>query len=50
MLDVLWGVAPYERLVGEWQLGTEQATAGVTWVIGLIEQAVREGRVPGAPG
>ena len=49
MLDVLWGVAPYGRLVGEWHLGTEEATAGVTWVIGLIEQAVREGRVPGAP-
>jgi AcrR family transcriptional regulator len=46
MFDVLWGVAPYERLVGDWDLGPEQAVAGITWVIGLIEDAVREGRRP----
>ena len=46
MLDVLWGVAPYERLVTDWQLDSEQATAGITWVIRLVEEAVRDGRVP----
>jgi AcrR family transcriptional regulator len=46
MFDVLWGVAPYERLVADWRLEPDQAVAGITWVIGLIEDAVREGRRP----
>jgi AcrR family transcriptional regulator len=46
MFDVLWGVAPYERLVADWGLDSDQAVAGITWVIGLIEEAVREGRRP----
>jgi AcrR family transcriptional regulator len=46
MFDVLWGVAPYERLVTEWGLDSEQAAAGITWVISLIEAAVRDGRRP----
>ena len=46
MFDVLWGVAPYERLVADWGLDSEQAVAGITWVIGLIEEAVRDGRRP----
>ena len=43
MFDVLWGVAPYERLVGDWGLDADRAVAGITWVIGLIEAAVRDG-------
>jgi len=46
MLDVLWSVAAYERLVVEWQLDREQAIRGITWVIGLVEEAVRKGRRP----
>jgi AcrR family transcriptional regulator len=46
MLDVLWGVAPYERLVAEWELDSAHAVRGITWVIGMIEDAVREGRGP----
>ena len=46
MFDVLWGVAPYERLVADWGLDSDQAVAGITWVIGLIEEAVRAGRRP----
>ena len=46
MFDVLWGVASYERLVVDWQLDREQATRGITWVIRLIEEAVRKGRRP----
>jgi AcrR family transcriptional regulator len=46
MFDVLWGVAPYERLVADWRLDSKQAIAGITWVIGLIEEAVRQGRRP----
>ena len=46
MFDVLWGVASYERLVVDWQLDREQAIRGITWVIGLVEEAVRAGRRP----
>jgi AcrR family transcriptional regulator len=44
--DVLWSVASYERLVVEWQLDRDQAIQGITWVIGLVEEAVRKGRRP----
>ena len=47
MFDVLWGVATYERLVVDWQLDREQAIRAITWVIGLVEDAVRKGRRPG---
>lgn len=46
VLDVLWSVASYERLVLDWQLDRKQAIQGVTWVVGLIEEAVRKGRRP----
>jgi AcrR family transcriptional regulator len=46
MLDVLWSVASYERLVIDWQLDRERATRGIAWVMGLVEAAVREGRRP----
>ena len=48
VLDVLWSVVSYERLVTDWDLEPEQAIRGVTWVLGLIEDAVRDGRCPGA--
>ena len=46
MFDVLWSVASYERLVIEWQLDRKQAIRGITWVIGLVEDAIRKGRRP----
>jgi AcrR family transcriptional regulator len=46
MLDILWAVTSYERLVTAWELSPQQATRAITWVIGLIEAAVREGRAP----
>jgi hypothetical protein len=42
MLDVLWSVGTYERLVADWGLDPPDAIAGVTWVIGLVERAIRE--------
>jgi AcrR family transcriptional regulator len=44
MLDVLWSVASYERLVGNWQLDHETAVRGITWLLGLLEQAIQDGR------
>jgi len=46
MLDVLWSVASYERLVADWGIEPDDAIRGVTWVIGLVEDAIRDGRGP----
>lgn len=46
MLDVMWSVSSYERLVADWKLDPEQAIRGVTWVMGLVEAAIRDGRRP----
>ena len=46
MLDVLWSVVSYERLVTDWELDPKEAIRGVTWVIGLVEDAIRHGRRP----
>jgi AcrR family transcriptional regulator len=48
VLDVLWSVVSYERMVVDWELTSEDAIRGLTWTIGLVEQAVREGREPRA--
>ena len=46
MFDVLWSVASYERLVADWRIEPERAIRGITWVIELVEEAVRSGRGP----
>ena len=48
MLDVLWSVVSYERLVVDWGVAPKEAIRAVTWVMGLVEEAVRAGRRPGA--
>jgi AcrR family transcriptional regulator len=47
MLDVLWGVTSYERLVVDWGLDPADAVAGMLWAMELVEGAAREGRRPG---
>jgi AcrR family transcriptional regulator len=47
-LDVLWSVMAYERLVASWELTPEQASRALTWAIGLVEAAIREGHGPGS--
>jgi AcrR family transcriptional regulator len=46
MLDVLWAVGSYERLVADWDLDREGAIRAITWVIDLVEDAVRNDRRP----
>jgi hypothetical protein len=48
MFDVLWSVVSYERLVADWHLHPKDAIRGATWVIGLVERAIRAGRRPDA--
>ena len=45
VLDVLWSVASYERMVVDWQIDPAEATRGISWVIGLVRQAIAD-----APG
>lgn len=47
LLDVLWNVETYERLVTDWEMDRDQAIETVSWAIGLIEEAVGRGRRPG---
>ena len=46
MFDVLWALSSYERLVTDWQLDHDEAVRGITWVMGLLEQSIVEGRRP----
>ncbi len=48
MLDVLWSVASYERLVADWHLDPDDAIRGVSWLIGLVEDAIHRGDRPHA--
>lgn len=48
MLDMLWNPSAYERLSTAWHLDTSRATSAITWIIGLVEDAIRQGRRPGA--
>lgn len=48
MLDVLWGLPSYQRLIGGWGFESAAAARGVSWVIGLMTEAIREGRGPDA--
>jgi AcrR family transcriptional regulator len=47
VLDVLWGVMSYDRVVTAWDLTPQQATSALTWAMGLVEAAIRDGRGPG---
>jgi AcrR family transcriptional regulator len=47
VLDVLWSVAAYERMVVNWGIEHSRAVDGIEWAIGLVQQAIRDGRGPG---
>ena len=46
MLDVLWSVVSYERLVIDWDLKPEEAIRGIGWVIELVTNAIHRGEHP----
>lgn len=46
VLGLLWSLRSYEHLHLDWELERDDAIAGITWVIGLVEDAVRADRPP----
>jgi len=46
MLNALWRVSVYEHLAVDWGLDRDRSVAAITWVIGLIDEAVRADRRP----
>jgi AcrR family transcriptional regulator len=48
ILDMLWCIPTYERLITAWDLDNEQAAQAVTWMIGLLQEAIRDDRRPTA--
>ena len=49
-LDMLWSVPTYERLLTAWRLDADHAVRAITWMIDLIEEAIRKGRRPPLSG
>jgi AcrR family transcriptional regulator len=49
LLDVLWSVATYERLVSDWEMDSAEAIRTVRWAIDLVTDAVRRDQPPGQP-
>jgi AcrR family transcriptional regulator len=49
VFDVLWNMGTYERLVADWGLAPDEAIKAATWVIALVQEAIRDGRRPSAP-
>ena len=50
MLDLLWTVEAYQRLTTVWGLDADQASRAVAGMVGLLVEAVRQGRTPWPPG
>ena len=46
LLDALWSVSAYERLVAVWGLDTDAATQAMSGLIDLLVDAIRDGRRP----
>ena len=50
LLDLSWSPPPYERLITAWDFDHARAVEAITWLIGLIEEAIRHGKRPGSNG
>jgi hypothetical protein len=48
MFDVLWSPVSYERMVVDWDVDAKEAIRGITWVVGLIQDAIARGDGPDA--
>jgi AcrR family transcriptional regulator len=46
LVDVLWGLPTYRRLIDDWGLDAKDAAESVGWLIDLLTRAVRDGQRP----
>jgi AcrR family transcriptional regulator len=46
LIDVLWGVSTYRRLVSGWGLDAAEATRGTNWLVELMTTAIKDGSPP----
>ncbi len=44
LLDVVWSMPAYERLVGAWDFDGDDATEAITWLMSLLTQVIDDGR------
>lgn len=49
-LDVLWSAPSYHRLATGWRMDPDDAAQVIDWAIGLIVDAIRDGRRPPTGG
>jgi AcrR family transcriptional regulator len=48
LLDVLWNLPTYERLVGVWGVQADRASRGVEWMMAKVTRAITEDSPPPA--
>ena len=48
LLDVLWNVPSYERLVGEWDIDGADATRAIGWLMAKVVAAIEDDDPPPA--
>lgn len=49
LLDLAWSMPGYERLVGVWELGGDDATRAITWLMSLLTDAIDHDEAPPTP-
>jgi AcrR family transcriptional regulator len=50
LLDVVWSMPAYERLVGAWDFDGDDATHAITWLMSLLTNAIDDDTPPPPPG
>jgi AcrR family transcriptional regulator len=50
LLDVLWNLPSYERLVSGWEFDGDRATEALQWLIAMVTAAVEADAPPPTPG
>jgi AcrR family transcriptional regulator len=49
LLDLVWSMPGYERLVGAWDFDGDDATHAITWLMSLLTDAIDDDRPPPTP-
>jgi AcrR family transcriptional regulator len=49
LLDVVWNMPAYERLVSAWDFTSDDATAAITWLMALLTRTIETDEPPPTP-